>query len=159
MRWASVSALPVPVASNVVVPDIPVSLVIPGTLTVPPPLTVILLPLNVVRPEKLGDPPLTEIVPPAYDVSCDVEIAELPSRVRLTLDKLVRRLSCTVPPLEACNNEMVHPLASVKLVNAPTFNTLPVPSLSNTTVPVLIVVNPDNVTVPPANASKLVWAW
>ena len=117
------------------------SLVTPGRLTVPPPLTVILLPLNVVRPEKLGDPPLTVIVPPAYDVSCDVEIAELPSRVRLTLDKLVRSLSCTVPPLEACSNEDVQPLASVKPVNAPTFNTLPVPSLSSTTVPVLMVVS------------------
>ena len=61
--------------------------------------------------------------------------------------------------LEACSNEDVQPLASVKPANTPTFNTLPVPSLSSTTVPVLIVVNPDRLTVPPANASKLVWAW
>ncbi len=52
----------------------------------------------------------------------------------------------------------VQPLASAKLVSAATFRTLPVPSLSRITVPVLMVVSADKVTVPPARASNCVWA-
>ena len=98
-----------------------------------------LLPLNDVNPAKLGDPPLIEIDPPAYDVSCAVAMVAVPSIVRLTPERLVRAPSLTVPPLEAWSVEVVQPLASVKPVRADTFSTLLVPSLSRTTVPVLIV--------------------
>ena len=52
---------------------------------------------------------------------------------------MARLPSSTVPLLEAWRVEKVQPLASVKPVRADTFSTLPVPSLSRTTVPVLIV--------------------
>jgi hypothetical protein len=55
---------------------------IPGRLSVAPPLTVMLLLVSDVRPEKLGDAALIEIVPPLYDVSWAVEIVAGPSMVR-----------------------------------------------------------------------------
>src|ERR1700733_1377333 len=113
-----------------------------------------LLLMSDVRPEKLGDSALIEIVPPLYDVIWAVEIVAGPAMVRFTLDKVVRALSSTVPPFDACNVETFQPLASVKPVSAPTFNTLLLPSLSRTTVPVSMVLSADNVTVPPAIASN-----
>ena len=71
------------------------------------------------------------------------------------MDRPVRLLlSLTVPPLEAWRVESVQPLVSVKLVRAPTFSVLPVPSLSRITVPVLIVFKAGKFTVPPASASN-----
>ena len=78
---------------------------------------------------------------------------------RLTPVRLVKLLSSTVPPLVAWRVELVQPLASVKLVRAETLSTLLAPSASRTTVPVLIVFRPERVTVPPARASNMSWAW
>ena len=52
--------------------------------------------------------------------------------------------------------EVVQPLASVKPVRAETLSTLLAPSLSRTTVPVLIVCRAERSTVPPARASNWV---
>ena len=82
-----------------------------------------------------------------------------PSTFRFTLDRLARLPSLTVPPLEAWRVEVVQPLASVKPVRAETLSTLLAPSLSRTTVPVLIVCSAETVTVPPARASNWAWAW
>ena len=126
----------------------------PGRLTVPPPLTVMLLPLNDVSPAKLGDPPSIAIDPPAYEVSWAVAIVEVPSVVRFTPDKLARAPSSTVPPLVAWRVEVVQPLASVKPVKAEMLSTLLAPSASRMTVPVLMVLRAERVTVPPARASN-----
>ena len=109
----------------------------PGRLSVAPPLTVMLPLLNDVRLPS-------------------VRFSPGPATFRFTLDRLARLLSLTVPPLEAWRVELVQPLASVKLVRADTLSTLPVPSLSRTTVPVLIVLSAERVTVPPARASNLI---